>query len=94
MDHRLQRAPIAVLEVSTEGIVLNSDEVGETLIDAVDPAGALVAAASPPSVDDTLLTAFEGESVTETDFEEYFPAPDRWLAVSVVARLVITYHRD
>jgi len=85
MDERLQRAPIGVLEVSAEGIVSDSNEVGQTLIDVRDPAGAPIADIVPRSVDDTLLTAFEGESVTEREFEEYYPDLDRWLAVSVVA---------
>ena len=85
MDDRLQRAPIGVLDVSTEGIVLDSNEIGQKLVDATDPTGAPIADVFPRSVDDTLLTAFEGESVTETDFEEYYPDLDRWLTVSVVA---------
>jgi hypothetical protein len=50
----------------------------------------------PRSVDDTLLSAFDGESVTETDFEEYYPALDRWLAVSVIALAEVgtVYVRD
>ena len=85
MDDQLQRAPIGVLEVSTDGIVLGCNEIGRTLIDATDPTGAPIADVFPRSVDDTLPTVFDGESVTETDFEEYYPALDRWLAVSVVA---------
>ncbi len=85
MDEYLQRAPIGVLDVSTEGIVRDSNEIGRTLIDATDPTGSPVADVFPRSVDDTLLTAFSGESVTETDFEEYYPDLGRWLAISVVA---------
>ena len=85
MDEQLQRAPIGVLEVSTEGIVLDCNEFGQALADVTDPTGAPIADVFPRSVDDTLLTAFEGESLTEADFEEYYPDPDRWLAVSVVA---------
>ena len=85
MDERLRRAPVGVLEVSVEGVVLDSNETGRTLIDATDPTGAPVADVFPRSVDDTLLTAVDGESVSETTFEEYYPDLDRWLAVSVVA---------
>ncbi|MFD1633502.1 bacterio-opsin activator domain-containing protein [Haloplanus ruber] len=85
MDERLHRAPIGVLAVSAEGVVLDSNEVAQTLTDATDPAGEALADVFPRSVDDTLLAAFGGDSVTETEFEEYYPHLDRWLAVSVVA---------
>jgi DNA-binding CsgD family transcriptional regulator len=85
MDERLQRAPIGVLDVSADGTVSDSNETGRSLIDATtDPAGAPLADVFPRSVDDTLLTAFEGESVTEVEFEEYYPGLERWLTVSVV----------
>ena len=86
MDERLRRAPIGVLEVSADGIVLDSNAIARTLIDATDPADAPIADVFPRSVDDTLLTAFEGDSVAETEFEEYYPDLDEWFAVSVVAR--------
>jgi len=85
MDDRLARAPVGVLDVSIDGTVVDSNDRARTLIDAVDPAGATLAEVFPRSVDDTLVTAFEGESVSEADFEEYYPDPDRWFAVSVVA---------
>ena len=86
MDDRLQRAPIGVLDVSADGTVSAINEIGRTLIDATsDPTGAPLADVFPRSVDDTLLIAFEGESVTEADFEEYYPDLERWLAVSVVS---------
>jgi hypothetical protein len=85
MDEQLQRAPIGVLEVSTEGVVRDSNETGQTLVGVTDPTGGPIADVFPRSVDDTLLTAFDGESVTETDFEEYYPDLGRWLAISVVA---------
>jgi DNA-binding CsgD family transcriptional regulator len=85
VDERLQRAPIGVLDVSADGTVSDSNEIGRTLIGATtDPAGAPLADVFPRSVDDTLLTAFEGGSVTEVEFEEYYPDLERWLAVSVV----------
>jgi|GEM_PF-2704935 len=76
---------VGVLEISAEGIVLDSNEIGQTPIGATDPTGAPVADAFPRSVGDTLLPSFEGASVTETDFEECYPVLDRSLAVSVVA---------
>ncbi|AXG07184.1 histidine kinase [Haloplanus rubicundus] len=85
MDDRLQRAPIGVLDVSADGTVSDINETGRTLIGVTtDPTGATLDDVVPRSVDDTLLTAFEGASVTEAEFEEYYPDLDRWLAVSVV----------
>ena len=96
MDDRLQRAPIGALDVSDEGLVLDSNELSRTLLDTADPIGAPLAEAFPRSVDDTLLTVFENESVTETHFEEYYPDLDKWFAVSVVAldEGGIVYFRD
>jgi len=86
MDDRLQQAPIGVLDVSDDGTVSEINETGRRLLDVTtDPRGDPLGQAFPRSVDDTLLTAFEGDSVTETDFEEYYPDLERWLAVSVVA---------
>jgi hypothetical protein len=85
MDERLQRAPIGVLGVSIDGVVSDSNGVARTLTGATDPTGAPLAEVFPRSVDDTLLTLFEGESVSEAEFEEYYPDLERWLAVSVVA---------
>ncbi|AXG10599.1 bacterio-opsin activator domain-containing protein [Haloplanus rubicundus] len=85
MDDRLQRAPIGMLDVSADGTVSDINETGRTLIGVTtDPTGATLDDVVPRSVDDTLLTAFEGASVTEAEFEEYYPDLDRWLAVSVV----------
>lgn len=86
MDDRLQQAPIGVLDVSADGTVTDINETGRTLIEVTgDPTGAALAEVFPRSVDDTLLTAVGGDAVAETDFEEYYPDLERWLAVSVVA---------
>ncbi|WP_247010614.1 bacterio-opsin activator domain-containing protein [Halorientalis litorea] len=84
MDERCQRAPFGVLDVTAKGTVSAINETGRTLIDATDPTGAQLAEVFPRSVDDTILTAFGGDSITETEFEEYYPDIDRWFAVSVV----------
>jgi predicted DNA binding protein len=96
VDERLRRAPIGVLEVSAEGVVVDSNEVWDRLTGVTEPSGTPLAEAVPRSVDDTLLTVAEGDPVTETEFEEYYPDLDRWLAVSVVAldETGIVYARD
>jgi DNA-binding CsgD family transcriptional regulator len=86
MDDRLQRAPIGVLDVSADGTVTDINGAGRTLIDVTtDPTGAPLAEVFPRSVDDTLLAAVDGDAATETEFEEYYPDLERWLAVSVVS---------
>jgi len=84
MDDRLQAAPIGVLAVSSDGTLTECNDAARELIGVDDdPTGAAVADVVPHSVEDSLLTALEGESVSETSFEEYYPSIERWLAVSV-----------
>ncbi|SDZ78414.1 hypothetical protein SAMN04488065_0283 [Haloplanus vescus] len=86
MDDRLRRAPIGVLDVDANGVVRDCNERGRSLVDATgDPTSVPLAEVYPRSVDDTLLTAFDGDGVTETEFEEYYPDLERWFAVSVVS---------
>ncbi len=86
MDNRLQHAPIGVLDVSSDGIITDVNRVARSLIDTADDAvDAPLAEVFPRSVEDSLLIAFEGESVTDTSFEEYYPDLERWLDVSVVS---------
>jgi predicted DNA binding protein len=86
MDDRLRQSPLGVLDVSADGTVTDSNETGRALIGiTTDPTGGSLADVFPQSVDNTLFTAFEGEGVTETEFEEYYPDLERWLGVSVVA---------
>ncbi|MFB6107620.1 MAG: bacterio-opsin activator domain-containing protein [Haloplanus sp.] len=86
MDDRLQRAPVGVLTVSPDGTVIGINEVARSLIRSTDDVvGAALSEVFPRSVENSLLTAFEGDSVTETAFEEYYPDLERWLDVSVAA---------
>jgi hypothetical protein len=86
VDDRLGVAPFGVLDVAPDGTVTDLNERGRTLIDATaDVVGSPLADVGPRSVDDTLLAAFEDGTVTETDFEEYSPDLERWLAVSVAS---------
>lgn len=86
MDERLERAPIGVLSVRADEVVCEVNAVAEDLLDAEgDVVGRPLATVAPRSVEDSLLEAIEGESVAETEFEEYYPDRDQWLAVSVVS---------
>lgn len=85
MDDRLQHAPVGVLEVSADGTVTGINDVARELIDCSDdPTGDSLGETFPRSVEDTLLDAFEGESVTDATFEEFYPDLERWLSISVV----------
>ncbi len=85
MDDRLQQAPVGVLEVAADGTVVGINEVArEQLRRSDDPAGAPIYEIFPRSVEDSLLDALGGESVTDTTFEEYYPNLEQWFSISVV----------
>ena len=83
MDERLQEAPIGVLTVQ-DGSVAAYNEIAAAILPVEDPGGDPIGEVFPQSVADSLPDAFGGASVTDTTFEEYYPAIDRWLSVSVV----------
>jgi hypothetical protein len=86
MGDRLQHAPVGVLVVAPDGTVADVNDTAQSLIAATDDAiGAPLVEMFPRSVEDSLLIAFDGDSVTETSFEEYYPDLERWLDVSVTA---------
>ena len=85
MDDRLQAAPFGVLVVSSDGALTECNDAAREMLDVDgDPTGIAVAEVVPHSVEDSLLSALEGSSVSETSFEEYYPPIERWLDVSVV----------
>jgi hypothetical protein len=84
MNDRLRRAPVGVLAVSDDGTVAAANDAARELLDlGTASLGEALGEVGPRSVDDSLLAAFDG-AVAEAEFEEYYPALDRWLAVSVV----------
>ncbi len=86
MDDRLQNAPVGVLEVLPDGTLTDINEVAQSLIGSTaDAIGTSLAEVFPRSVEDSLLIAIEGDAVTETSFEEYYPDLERWLDVSIAA---------
>jgi len=97
MNERLQRAPIGVLDVSPDATVNAVNAVASELIDTdPNPSGQPLTEVAPRSVDDSLLAAFEDETVNDDSFEEYYPELDRWLSISVVptANTVTVYVQD
>ncbi|SEV93245.1 bacterio-opsin activator domain-containing protein [Halobacterium jilantaiense] len=84
MDDHLRGAPVGVLEVNEDGIIAAAnDAVRDTLV-TDSPVGDALSDAFPQSVEDPLRAAFADESIDETDFEQYYPGPDKWLSVTVV----------
>ena len=74
MDDRLQNAPVGVLEVSPDGTVTEINEGAQSLIGSTgSTVGVPLPEVFPRSVEDSLLIAIEGDSITETSFEEYYP---------------------
>jgi hypothetical protein len=98
MDERFERAPVGMLAVGTDGTVRAVNETASDLLEvsAAEAAGAPIEAVVPDSVDATVPRAFDTTPVTATSVEEYYPALDRWLAVSLVPgeETVTVYLRD
>jgi len=86
MDERLNRAPVGVIEATADGTVTGvNDAARESVgVDPDDAAGAPLSAVFPRSVEGSLRDAFDDEGVDDAEFEEYYPEPDVWLAVTVV----------
>lgn len=87
MDEKLDRAPIGVLDCSTDGTVTGVNEAARRLLDVGtdDVTGADVGTVFPRSVENTLSTVLDAGPLTEDrEFEEYYPDLERWLVVSLV----------
>lgn len=86
MNERFERAPVGMLEITTDGTVTAINDAASKLLD-VD-AGATenkpVDGVFPDSVDNAVPTAFEGTAPSEKSFMEYYPELGRWVSVSVV----------
>jgi hypothetical protein len=84
MDDHLHGAPIGVLEVTENGVIKGANDAARSILTVDSPVGERLVDVFPQSVDDPFGAAFDGEGVDETEFEEYYPDPDRWLSVTVV----------
>lgn len=82
MDPQLENAPIGVVTVS-DGVIQEYNERVSEIVPPVAVTGDAITDAFPQSVDGSLSDVFDGSSVSETSFEEYYPSIDRWLSVSV-----------
>ena len=83
LEHRLAEAPIGVITVR-DGTVRAWNDRAAGVLTSEAPDGEPIAEVFPQSVDRSLPKAFEGTSVSDVAFEEYYPEVDRWLSVSVV----------
>jgi len=84
MEHRLEEAPIGIVTVR-EGVVRAYNDSAAEVLAVDDPDGVPIGDAFPRSVEGSLPRAFDGPSVSDVSFEEYYPTVDRWLSVSVVS---------
>lgn len=87
MNERIERAPIGILDVRTDGTVTEINDAAAALLE-VDPdsvRGRAVGDVFPRSVDDTVPRAFAESIADEFSVEEYYPTLDRWLEISVVS---------
>jgi len=84
MNEALVTAPIGVIEATRNDEITAINERAATLIET-DPdavVGESLSAGFPTAATDHLSEALDDEP-TPTDFEEYYPRIDRWLAVDV-----------
>jgi predicted DNA binding protein len=97
MNDKLRRAPIGILEVTTDGEIRAANQAAATLLEADDDlVGHPVTEALPRSATGTLRDAFADGSPVERSIEEYYPEIDRWLDVDLVDAEdgVVLYVRD
>ncbi|OYR48744.1 GAF domain-containing protein, partial [Halorubrum sp. Ea8] len=83
LEHRLAEAPMGVITVR-DGVVCAWNDRAADILTTDTPDGEPIAGVFPQSVEGSLTKAFEGTSISDVAFEEYYPEVDRWLSVSVV----------
>lgn len=98
MDERFARAPVGMLDVATDGSVQAVNEAACELLDLSEPeaAGDSIHTVFPDSVEASVPRAFDTSLNEERAIEEYYPALDKWLSVSLVPLedTVTVYLRD
>ncbi len=85
----LSGCPVGVLDATHDGRVTAVNDTAAALLSGErdELVGSHVDEAFPHSVERTLPRTFESnETVQSREFEEYYPGPDRWLAVTVDPR--------
>jgi hypothetical protein len=97
MDDALRHAPVGVIEVTGDGHVRDVNETAASVVETDRGAlqGTDVRESFPKSAAGTLREAFDGDTVSDRSFVEYYPRIDRWLEVTIrVDDAVFVYVRD
>ena len=86
MNERFERAPVGMLDVDTDGTVQAVNDAACELLDVSEPSAVddSIQTVFPDSVDASVPRAFDTTLDGEHSIEEYYPALDRWLSVSLV----------
>jgi len=84
MDERAERAPIGIIEAAPEGTVRAINETAAALLDVDRDTAEGIGTLFPESVDNTVPGAFEGSVSEQMRVEEYYPALESWLEVTIV----------
>lgn len=86
MNESLEHAPVGVVAASPEGHVRSMNPTAAALlsVDTEESTGQPIGDVVPPSVDDSVPSAFESLPEEELSVEEYYPELDRWLTVTIV----------
>ena len=86
MDARLEKSPVGVITVAPDGSVEDVNSIAHSVLEFADEVyGTQLTEIFPRSVKDSIIDAFEGEYVTETSFEEYYPTLEKWLDIAIVS---------
>jgi len=86
MDEQFERAPVGILKIDSSGTVESVNERAGELLE-VEPTAvgeSSIEAVFPASVEASVPRAFESPPDTKQSFEEFYPALDRWFAVTLV----------
>jgi PAS domain S-box-containing protein len=98
MDERFERAPGGMVDVATDGTVQAINGAACELLDVSESeaVGRAVQTVFPDSVEATVPRAFDTSLDETRAVEEYYPALDRWLSVTLVPleETVAVYLRD
>lgn len=86
MNDRLEQAPIGVLDVDDAARVQDCNGHAKELLDLAGgfESGVSIESVFPESVEETVPRVLERGVTEPTAFEEYYPAPDRWLSITIV----------
>ncbi|WP_436901752.1 bacterio-opsin activator domain-containing protein [Halovenus halobia] len=96
MQDRYDSAPLGIVELTNDGVVRAANERAKQLLQGEDFVDRPVSAVFPESIENTVPAAFDHSPPEPREVEEYYPALERWLDISVVpsAESVTVYLQD